>query len=202
MVVPLPLAGQEINQGGAFLANPDERLIEINTETHLSKKINLINNLNVISVYLNKGLAWVGGVSLLLLVIVTVANAISRMIYAPFAGTTEIVGWLAALTTAFGLGFTQLQQGYVEIDALVERFPVKLQRLIKGIMLFLSMGYFALVAWQLSLYALKVNANGNLSETMGIIFYPLIFLVALGFLGLALALLVDFLKELVGEALS
>lgn len=184
------------------MANPDERLIEIDTQTHLNRKINLINNLNVISVYLNKGLAWAGGGILLLLVLVVVANAISRMIYVPFAGTTEIVGWLAAVATAFGLGFTQLQQGYVEIDALVDKFPVSLQRLIKGIMLFISMSFFTLVAWQLCFYALKVNANGNLSETMGITFYPLIFLVALGFLGLALALLVDLLKELVGEAVS
>lgn len=184
------------------MANPDERLIDINTKTNLNRKINLINNLNVISVYLNKGLAYAGGGILLVLVLVVVANAVSRIIYVPFVGTTEIVSWLAALITAFGLGFTQLQQGYVEIDALVEKFPVSLQRLIKGIMLFISMCFFALVVWQLCIYALKVNANGNLSETMGIIFYPLIFLVALGFLGLTLALLVDFLKELIGEAIS
>lgn len=181
------------------MANPDERLIPINTGTDVPTGHAIIAFLNKISVFLNKGLAWGASASLLIMVMVVVANAVSRELYVPFVGTTEIVGWLAALSIAFALGFTQLQQGYVEIDALVERFPALLQRIVKSIMLFISTCFFAMVSWKVYLYALNVAANGNVSETLGFTFYPLIFLVALGFVGLTLALLVDFLKEIMGS---
>lgn len=154
-----------------------------------------IARLESISNFLNQGLAWVAAGSLLLMVLAVVVNGLLRVIYAPFPGATEVVGWLAAVTTAFGLGYTQLKRGYVEIDALVERLPLFLQRLVKRIMLFLSMAFFILVAWQSAVYGLKVAKNGNLSETMHIPFYPLIFLMSLGFIGLTLALFVDFLKD-------
>jgi len=157
-----------------------------------------ISRLDSISRYVNTGLACVAGCSLVLMVLTVVANAVAREISAPYSGTTEIVGWLAAVTTAFGLGYTQVHKGYVDIDALVEKFPLWLQSAIRSIVLFVTMVFFGLVSWQVCLYALNVAANGNLSETMGITFYPLIFLVALGFAGLTLALLVDFLKQVTG----
>jgi len=181
------------------VANPDEKLVPITAEAGFSHK-GLIALLDGLNVYINKGLAWIAGASLMLMVLVVVANAVMREITQPFVGTTEIVGWLAAISIAFGLGYCQLQQGYVEIDALVERFPVSLQKIVKSVMLFISMLFFVMVVWQLWLYALTVADNGNLSETMAIPYYPLIFLLAIGFGGLVLALLVDFLKEIVGSA--
>ena len=157
-----------------------------------------VSRLESLSRYLNTGLAVIAGCSLLLMVLTVVANAAAREISAPYAGTTEIVGWLAAVTTAFGLGYTQLNKGYVDIEALVERFPMGVQNALKSIMLFASTIFFGLVSWKVCIYGINVAENGNLSETMGITFYPLIFLVALGFAGLTLALLVDFLKQVTG----
>jgi TRAP-type C4-dicarboxylate transport system permease small subunit len=166
----------------------------------LPGKPDSIARLNSISLYLNQGLAWLAGCSLLLLILVVVVNAIMRVFYAPFSGATEIAGWLTAVSIAFGLGYTQVKRGYVEIDALVERLPKGLQLTIKRIMLFISMIFYSLVAWQITVYGLNVMNNGNLSETMQLPFYPLIFLLSLGFAGLTLALLVDFVKECNGGA--
>ena len=157
-----------------------------------------VSRLDSLSRYLNTGLAGIAGCSLLLMVLTVVANAVAREISAPYAGTTEIVGWLAAVTTAFGLGYAQLNKGYVDIEALVEKFPKGVQSALSSIMLFASMVFFGLVSWKICVYGMNVAANGNLSETMGITFYPLIFLVALGFAGLTLALMVDFLKQVTG----
>jgi len=157
-----------------------------------------IERLDRVSTCLNRGLAWIAGCSLMLMMLLVVANGISRMVYAPFYGTTEVVGWLCAMTTAFALGYTQVHRGYVEMDMLVEKLPRRLRNGIKSMMFLISAVFFALVSWQVAVYALNVAANGNVSETMGITFYPLIFLVALGFAGLTLALFVDFLKQVSG----
>lgn len=179
-----------------------DQVLQKQAITNLPDKLQAIDRLNRISIMLNQGLAWLAACSLLLMVLVVVGNALMRIVSAPFAGTTEIVGWLAAITTAFGLGYTQVKKGYVEIDALVERFPPSLHRTIKCIMLLISTIFFAIVSWQIILYGFNVAENGNLSETMRLPFYPLIFLLSIGFAGLTLSLFVDFLKELNGSALK
>ncbi len=171
---------------------------EIISERNSARSSEAVSRLDSLSRYLNTGLACIAGCSLMLMVLTVVGNAVAREISAPYAGTTEIVGWLAAVTTAFGLGYTQINKGYVDIEALVEKFPQVVQSTLKSLMLFVSAVFFGLVSWQVCIYAINVAENGNLSETIGITFYPLIFLVALGFAGLTLALLVDFLKQVTG----
>ena len=151
--------------------------------------------LNRASKSLNLFLARLACGCLLAMVLLTVANAVLRAYRTPFAGTTEVVGWLTALTTAFGLGYTQVTRGYVEIDSLVRRLPAPLQKGTRCAVLLACAVFGALVSFKLGAYALTVCRNGNLSETLQLPFYPLIFLLALGFAALALALLADFLKE-------
>ncbi|MCL6639109.1 MAG: TRAP transporter small permease subunit [Firmicutes bacterium] len=163
-------------------------------------KVDAVGRLERISLRLNRGLAWVAGGSLLAIVFLVVGNALLRAVWKPLAGTPEMVGWLASLTIGFGLGYTQVSRGYVEIEALVERLPRALQRTVRQVVLFAGMTFFLLVSWEMTGYGLNVMKNGNLSETMWLPFYPLIFLLSLGFAGLTLALFVDFLKERIGGA--
>ncbi|QGG49438.1 tripartite ATP-independent periplasmic transporter, DctQ family [Heliorestis convoluta] len=163
-------------------------------------KNRIVDRLDRTSYLLNHGLAFLAGSCLLLMMALVVGNAVMRFFGAPILGTTEIVGWLTALSIALGLGYTQITRGYVEINALVERFPPLLKKILHKAVLVTSMLFFALVSWQLVLYGLTVKQNGNLSETLWIPFYPLIFLIALGFAGLTFAIFVDFFKQLVGDA--
>ena len=164
------------------------------------RKSDLIARLDSISVLLNQGLAWVSAGCLLTTVLVIVGNAVMRITSAPFTGSTEVVGWLMAVTIAFGLGYTQVHRGYVDIEAVVERLPCGFQRCLKLVILLVSAVFFALVAWQVTLYGLDVMKSGNLSETLWVPYYPMIFTLSLGFTGLTIALLVDFLKGLSGGA--
>ncbi|MBZ4687395.1 MAG: hypothetical protein PWQ96_222 [Clostridia bacterium] len=169
-------------------------------EAKIECQAGVISRLEKVNVYLNRGLAIIAGFSLVLMMMTVVLNGVIRFFGVPFYGTTEIVGWMCAVTIAFSLGYTQLHKGYVDIDFLMEKLPLPLQNCIRSITLFISTIFFALVSWQLCLYALTIAGNGNVSETMRLTFYPLIFVVALGFAGLTLALLVDFLKQLSGGA--
>ena len=160
--------------------------------------IRFINRLDKVNTCFNNFLCWLAGASLMLMVFIVVGNAIVRILYKPFAGTTEVVGWLAAMTTAFALGFTQIQKGYVDIDALMQVFPAFVRRCIRVLMDILSLSFFTMVAWKMFEYSLTVAQNGNLSETMGIPYYYLIILVAVGFIGLSFAILIDLLRQAVG----
>lgn len=84
----------------------------------------------------------------------------------------------------------------------MERLPLRLQRSLKLVILLVSAVFFSLVAWQVTLYGLNVMKSGSLSETLWVPYYPLIFTLSIGFAGLTMALLVDFIKELCGGAMK
>lgn len=144
---------------------------------------------------LNKGLAFVAGSSLVAMVLVTVGEMVFRMFGRPMAGTVEIIGWLAAVTTAFALGYTQIHQGHVSIDLLTRRLGRLLQLVASMVVYLISTALFFVVTWNVFGYASVLWETGSLSETMKVIVYPWVYLVSLGCAGLTLALLVDFLKS-------
>ncbi len=144
---------------------------------------------------LNTGLAWAAGFSLVAMVMVTVGEMVLRMFGRPMAGTVETIGWLAAVTTAFALGYTQVHQGHVSIDLLTTRLGSRSQVVVSMLVNLISAALFVIVTWNVFRYAGLLRETGSLSETMKVIVYPWVYLVSLGCAGLTLALLVDFLKS-------
>ena len=149
------------------------------------------------SALLNKGLAFVAGFSLIAMMLVTVGEMVFRMFGNPMAGTVETIGWLAAVTTAFALGYTQIHQGHVSIDLFTNRLNPRLRAVINILVYLASTALFTVVTWNIFRHAGVLKQSGSLSETMKVIVYPWVYLVSLGCAGLTLALLVDFAKSCV-----
>lgn len=154
--------------------------------------------LELLSNNLNRILAAIAGGSLVAMMLVTVGNMIVRAVYVPFGATSEVVGWLAAITTGFALGYAQINKAHVTIDLVVERFPKRVQSLVESIMLLLSMVFFSIATWQLILYGERLRKLGGLSETLRLPYYYFVYAVAIGLACLMLALAVDFLRKLQG----
>lgn len=144
-----------------------------------------------ITKYLNGVMAWVAGIALLSMIALIVFNAIKRLFSDPFSGTVEVVGWLAAITATFSLGYAQLHKAHVYIDLLFEKFPAMLQKIVYTIMVAGSIIFFTLVVLYLFQYGLTMKQNGTLSETLQLLFYPFILLCSFGFVGLVLSLIKD-----------
>ena len=144
---------------------------------------------------LNRGLAYVAGISLVTMVLVTVGEMVFRMFGKPMAGTVETIGWLSALTTAFALGYTQIHQGHVSIDLFTKRLGSLWQAMVSMLVYLVATLLFVLVTWNVFRHAGVLRETGSLSETMKVIVYPWVYLVSLGCAGLTLALIVDFLKS-------
>ena len=128
--------------------------------------------------------------------LITVVNLIMVKVYVPFAGTAEVVCFLAALVAAFALGYTQIHRGHTRVDILVSRFPPRVQSIIDSIMFFVGMALFGVATWQIVKLASRYWGLGSVSETLYIVFFPLIYAVALGCALLCLVLLLDFLKSM------
>jgi TRAP-type C4-dicarboxylate transport system permease small subunit len=133
-------------------------------------------------------LAAVASIALILTMLITVLNMVMRVTYRPFRGTFEIVGWLAATTNGLALGYTQLKRGHVDIDLLVRKFSQRVRASVQVVMASLSLLLFTTVAWRLFVYAERLREVGTVSDALRIAFYPFTYALALGVLGMALAL--------------
>lgn len=155
--------------------------------------------LEKISNVLNQILLWIGGLFLIAMIAITGANIVIRLFWLPIRGTFELMGYFGAVVTAFALGYTQIKRGHIAVDIVVLRFSEKIQKILITVNYFICMLFFGIVTWQIFKYATTLWETGEVTETLGIVYYPFTYAVALGCLVLAFTFFVDFLKSIFGD---
>jgi TRAP-type C4-dicarboxylate transport system permease small subunit len=160
-----------------------------------------MNYLEKVNVFLNKILMVLGSVAVLLLMTIATTNAFLRIpfIKSTWRGAYETVGFLGAIVIAFALGYTQKRKDHIVVDILTEKFPKRVSRVLDSISYFITTIFFAIVSWQVFVWGMKISKSGEVSETLKIVFHPIIYCVALGFAVFSLTLIIDFLKSLKGK---
>ncbi len=146
-------------------------------------------------IFLNKIFLIIGGIAVLALMTIATANVVLRIFHIPFRGAYELVSFVGAIVIAFALGFTQQRKGHIVVDILTEKFPKTLGKFFDVINHFVTMVFFALVAWQIYRVGMQIWNSGELSETLKIIYHPFIFAVSLGFITLSLTALVQLMSD-------
>jgi TRAP-type C4-dicarboxylate transport system permease small subunit len=154
----------------------------------------MIAYLEKISKWLNHLLLWVGGITLIGMVVLTCANIFLRIVWVPLDGTFELMGFLGALITAFALGHTQMKRGHIAVDIVVKQFSMRTRNLLTSANYLICMIFFAVAAWQIAKWATKLWKTGEITETLRIIYFPFVYGVALGCAVLSLVLLMDFFR--------
>ncbi len=149
-----------------------------------------------LSAVLNRGFAGVAGIALVLLTFFTVADVVMRALGRPIAGSFEVIGWLSAVALALALGYTQAHRGHVAMTLLTDALPDRGKSAMDALNSLAALVLFGLVAWVVVRYGQTLQESGSLSETLKALVYPWVYFVALGFVALALTLLVDTLLAL------
>ena len=156
--------------------------------------------LEKINIFLNKILMVLGGAAVLLMMAIATVNVILRYPFKmPWPGAYEVVGFLGAIVIAFALGYTQKRKDHIVVDILTEKFPKRVNRILDGTNYLITTIFFALVSWQIFVFGTKIFRSGEVSETLKIMFHPVIFSVSLGFAVFSLTLALDFLKSVTSK---
>jgi TRAP-type C4-dicarboxylate transport system permease small subunit len=158
-----------------------------------------MHTIEMISHALNKIFMVIGSVAVMFLMSLATSNVVLRIFGYPYRGTYELVSFAGAIVIAFALGYSQQRRDHIVVDILSEKFPKKLIRVLDSINYFVSMVFFAIVTWQIYVWGMKTMRGGEVMETLKVIYHPFIFGVAAGFAALSLALMVDFLKNVLRE---
>jgi TRAP-type C4-dicarboxylate transport system permease small subunit len=122
----------------------------------------------------------------------TCADVFLRLFRMPIPGTYEIVSFMGAIAVSFAIAHTSVEKGHVAVDLLVQLFPKRVQAVIEIAIACFGIILFALIAWQSVVYGLDCQRSGEVSVTLQMPFYPIIYGVALGAAVECLVLFLDF----------
>ena len=140
----------------------------------------------------------IGGICLLGMMLLTVADVIGSLFGYPILGAEELVGLMASVLLAFALPSTQLEKGHIGVDLLYMRFSPRLKRVNDSAVSLISSVFFVLVGWQCFLYAGELRRVGEVSATLRFPAYYLIYGIAVATVILSYVIFIEFLTGLKG----
>lgn len=135
---------------------------------------------------------------LIVLVIILVANMISRPIYKPFVWVYDLACLLPVAIISLCLPFCFIQGGLIEIDLLTQKFPKPVRVVLAVVMDLVSLGVIGFVNWCEWKYMVRIISQGITSTTVHIPYWPFAVCMFIGFCLFFLALLMDFIKKITG----
>ncbi|MDX2480453.1 MAG: TRAP transporter small permease [Desulfuromusa sp.] len=130
---------------------------------------------------LSKFLDLIGGYFLFALMLVVVFNVIMRTLFSkPFIGTVEIVEVFYAVAVGLTISYCAILDEHISIDFILEKFPQKFQNVVAFIVNILTIIFLGISSLMIFKYGESVRQNGLVTPTMGIGYYPFVYIIALG----------------------
>jgi len=125
-----------------------------------------------------KALKVLGAVCLVGMTLLTFIDVVGRYFGHPVFGSVEMVGFMATLAVAMALPYTHHVQGHIGVEILVRLLPERARVLIDVVTGLLGLMLFAIVTWQMTLYASDMRASGEVSISLELPEYVVIYAVA------------------------
>jgi TRAP-type C4-dicarboxylate transport system permease small subunit len=137
----------------------------------------------------------IAGISLLLMMIVVVVNAIGRQSGSGIAEAYEIVTLVLVFTFFFSICYATSEKAHLVVTILTIHFPQRASLILRIIWYLISAAFCAMISWQTLVHAFYVKETGLTGLLLtSVPIYPFVYI---GFFALALTSLL-FLLEVVG----
>ncbi len=134
---------------------------------------------------------YLAAASVVAMMLLTCADVFLRFFKHPILGTYELVGLFGALSIAFAIPATTLSKGHVAVDFMVEKLPAAGQRFFTVIANLLSLALFGLIAWESFVYARILQSSGEVTLSLEMPFYPVVYVISGASLLVCIVLLLD-----------
>lgn len=151
--------------------------------------------------WLVKLLRVIGGAAVAFMMFFTCADVILRAFGHPIFGSLDVIQFVTVVCLAAALACTHFERGHVGVDILVTKMSPRSQAVLDSITSLVSLIVFALVAWQMWVYAGELASKGEVSMTVQIPKHPFIYGVSVCFGLFCVAILYDFLR-FIGKAVK
>jgi TRAP-type C4-dicarboxylate transport system permease small subunit len=132
--------------------------------------------------------------SLMAMVLITVADISGRLKQSPIFGSEELVSFLAVLALGLTLPYAHTHRSHIGVEVFVQLLSMRVRRRLKLFREILSILFFAMVTAMIGLYARDKQLSGEVSMNLGLPEHVLIYVLAACFAVTTLAMLVDFIR--------
>ena len=132
--------------------------------------------------------------ALVLMMVLSCADIFMRYLFSrPITGTYDVVGLSGAVLVSFALPYTMLKKGHVAVELLVQSLSRGKRLVIETFSHLLGVSLFLVLVWQAILLSRDMKAAGEVTPTVHLPFYPIVYCMALCFFILSLAIVVNLL---------
>ena len=140
-----------------------------------------------------------GCVILCVMMMATVADVAGRYLRHPILGTDELVGLLMVCLASTALAYCHVKKGHIRLQLLTEHLPLKAQIALDIVAYLFCLFGSSLITWQtlVRAQAYMVATRGQVTQIMGIPFFPFVLVLGLGFFCLALVSLADLINSVI-----
>jgi TRAP-type C4-dicarboxylate transport system permease small subunit len=125
--------------------------------------------------FISKVLSHIAGIALTVMMLLTVIDVAFRAGGYPFVGAYEIVSLLFAIVIGFGIPQVSLDKGNVMMEFLLERFSQRGRNVMNTATRVLCLILFAFIGYNLFIVGAGYHATGEVSPTIKIPFYPVVY---------------------------
>ncbi len=143
---------------------------------------------------LSKWANGISGIILILMMLITVTDVILRSFGKPIVGAFELVAFSGALVLGFSVPFTSWVRGHIYVDFLVQRLPRTTRMAFHTATRCLGIGLFFVIGWNLLKMGADLSKSGEVSSTLQMPFYPVVYAVGVCCFIQCLVLLADVWK--------
>jgi len=152
-----------------------------------------------ILVKVSKILSHIGGAALTFMMFLTVADVLMRAFGHPILGTYELVSLSLAIVIGFSIPKVSLERGHVFMEILLEKLSKRDRAIMNTFTRILAAVLFGIIAYNLLLIGKEYHMSGEVSSTLKIPFYPVVYFVGICCFVECLVFLSDILKVWRGE---
>jgi len=136
----------------------------------------------------------IASAALVLMMVLSCSDIFMRYLFSrPITGTYDIVGLSGAVLASFAMPYTMLKKGHVAVEILIQSLSRGKQLVIETFSHLLGISLFLVLVWQAIVLSRDMKAAGEVTPTLLLPFYPIVYCMALCFFFLSLAILVNLL---------
>jgi len=149
--------------------------------------------------FISKAMHWVSGVTIWIIMAITLVDVIMRHFKYPIVGSFEIVSFLGALVVGLAVPYTSLKGGHIYVDFVINKFSRDHRDVMHVTTRIMGMFLFVVLSWFFFSMALDLYSKGEVSTTFKLPFYPIATGLGLSFFIQVLVLAYDAVKTYGGD---
>jgi TRAP-type C4-dicarboxylate transport system permease small subunit len=141
----------------------------------------------------------IAGVTLTLMMLITVADVILRPMGKAIVGIFELVAFAGAIVIGFSVPFTSFVRGHIYVDFFVQKLSSPARKGVHITTRCMGIGLFLMVGWNLILMGTDLLRSGEVSLTLQMPFYPIVYGLGVSCFIQVLVLIGDIVKIFRGQ---